>query len=94
MSMNQLLQALNYLPQIVDKLKTMDEAEKEEFISKLELQGEEKGNAFKILSRFQKGETLSTEEQMAAQGLFLRALEMNDLDFSDILKVQLNRNVK
>lgn len=93
MSMNQLLQALNYLPQIVDKLKKMDKAEKEDFISKLDLQGEEKEDALKILSRFQKGETLLKEEQMAAQGLFLRALEMNNLDFSDILKVQLNSNV-
>lgn len=91
MGMNQLLQALNYLPQIVETLKKMDETEKGEFIGKLELQGEEKENALKILDIFQKGGTLTKEEQIAAQELFLKALEMNELDFSDVLNIRLDR---
>ena len=55
MSMDQFLQALNYLPQIVDGLKKMNEEEKQDFVNKLGLQGAERENALKILNRFQKG---------------------------------------
>ena len=80
MGMNQFFQALNYLPQIVDGLKKMNEEEKEDFINKLELQGEERESTLKIFNRFQKGEALSKEEQVAAQELFLKALQMNNLN--------------
>lgn len=87
MGMNQLLQALNYLPQIVEGLKKMSEGEKEDFVNKLGLQGEERENALKILNRFQKGEALTKEEQTAAQELFLKALEINELKMEDLLKL-------
>ena len=54
MGVQQFLQALNYLPQIVEMLKKMNEAEKEEFINKLGLEGEERENDLKILHIFQK----------------------------------------
>ena len=87
MGMNQLLQALNYLPQIVEGLKKMNEEEKKDFVDKLALQGEERENSLKILNRFQKGEALSKEEQTAAQELFLKALEINELNMADLLKL-------
>ncbi|HHY05860.1 MAG TPA: hypothetical protein GX532_02635 [Clostridia bacterium] len=91
MGVQQFLQALNYLPQIVEMLKKMNEAEKEEFINKLGLEGEERENALKILHRFQKEEALSKEEQKAAQELFLKALEMNDLNITDLFKLPLDK---
>lgn len=87
MGMNQLLQALNYLPQIVEGLKKMNEEEKEDFVDKLALQGEERENALKVLNRFQKGEALTKEEQTGAQELFLKALEINELNMADLLKL-------
>lgn len=87
MGMNQLLQALNYLPQIVEGLKKMNEEEKQDFMNKLALQGEERKNALRILDRFQKGEVLTQEEQEAAQGLLLKALEMNELSMADLFKL-------
>jgi len=88
MGLQQILQALNSLPQIIEALKKMSEQDKEEFVNKLGLQGEERDHALCILSRFQKGESLTKEEQNAAQNLFLKALEMNDLDLTDLLKIQ------
>ena len=70
MGMNQLLQALNYLPQIVEGLRKMNEEEKQDFVDKLALQGEERNNALRILDRFQKEKVLTKEEQEAAQGCF------------------------
>jgi len=87
MGMNQLLQALNYLPQIVEGLRKMNEEEKQDFVDKLALQGEERSNALRILDRFQKGEALTKEEQEAAQGLFLKALEVNGLSMADLFKL-------
>jgi hypothetical protein len=87
MGMNQLLQAFNYLPQIVEGLRKMNEEEKQDFVDKLALQGEERNNALRILDRFQKGEVLTKEEQEAAQGLFLKALEMNELSMADLFKL-------
>lgn len=91
MGVQQFLQALNHLPQIMEGLKKMNEVEKEEFINKLGLQGEEKENALIIFTRFQKGEALAIEEQEAAQELFLKALEMNDLEATDLFNLQLDR---
>ncbi|MGI6588647.1 MAG: hypothetical protein ACOX2N_07770 [Peptococcia bacterium] len=93
MGVQQFLQALNYLPQIVEMLKKMNAEAKEEFINKLGLEGEERENALKILSRFQKGETLTKEEQKAAQELFLKALEMNDLNITDLFKLPLDKKI-
>ncbi|HHZ16918.1 MAG TPA: hypothetical protein PLJ33_06810 [Peptococcaceae bacterium] len=87
MSMDQFLQALNYLPQIVDGLKKMNEEEKQDFVNKLGLQGAERENALKILNRFQKGEPLTKEEQEAAQELLLQALEINELQMADLLQL-------
>lgn len=86
MGLQQFLQALNSLPQIVEMLQKMNEQEKEEFVHKLGLQGAERENALCILKRFQKGESLTPEEQKAAQELFLKALEMNNLDINDLFK--------
>ncbi|GEM_PF-1152392 len=94
MGVNQFFQALNYLPQIVAGLKKMNEAEKEEFINKLGLQGEERENTLKIFNRFQKDEALTKEEQKAAQELFLKALTMNNLNMSDLLNLQLDKDTK
>ena len=91
MGVQQFLQALNYLPQIVEMLKKMNAEAKEEFINKLGLEGEERENALKILHRFQKEEALSKEEQKAAQELFLKALEMNDLNITDLFKLPLDK---
>ena len=88
MGLQQILQALNSLPLIVEALKKMSEQDKEEFVNKLGLQGEERHYALCIFNRFQKGESLTKEEQNAAQNLFLKALEMNDLDLIDLLKIQ------
>jgi hypothetical protein len=85
--MDQFLQALNYLPQIVDGLKKMNEEEKQDFVNKLGLQGAERENALKILNRFQKGEPLTKEEQEAAQELLLQALEINELQMADLLQL-------
>lgn len=89
MSLQQILQALNSLPQIVEAIKKMSEQDKEEFIHKLGLQGEERAHALCVLNRFQKGEALTKEEQNAAQNLFLKALEMNNLELLDLLKIQM-----
>jgi hypothetical protein len=94
MGANQFFQALQYLPQIVEGLKKMNEAEKEEFINKLGLQGEERRSALKIFTRFQKGEVLTKEEQIAAQELLLKALTMNDLSMVDLLNFQLEKDTK
>ncbi|MGI6144443.1 MAG: hypothetical protein GX092_07025 [Clostridia bacterium] len=88
MSLQQILQALNFLPQIIEGIKKMSEQDKEEFVNRLGLKGEEREHALCIITRFQKGETLTKEEQNAAQNLFLKALEMNNLDLSDLLKIQ------
>lgn len=86
MGLQQLLQTLNSLPQIIETLKKMTDQEKEEFMDKLGLQGRERQNALLIFNRFQKGEDLTKEEQKAAQELLLKALEMNNLDLTDIFK--------
>ncbi|MDD2212917.1 MAG: hypothetical protein PHV56_08190 [Clostridia bacterium] len=91
MGLQQFLQTLNYLPQIVEVLKKMNEVEKEEFVNKLGLQGEEREYALKIFNRFQKGEALTKEEQRAAQELFLKALEMNNLDLTDLFNLSLDK---
>ncbi|MDD2401648.1 MAG: hypothetical protein PHI90_01440 [Clostridia bacterium] len=85
MGMNQFLQVLNQLPEIVEQLKNMGEEEKREFVNKLGLQDEEKDHAFKIFNSFQAGEALNKEEKIAAQGLLLKVIEMNDMKMSDIL---------
>ncbi|MDD4666303.1 MAG: hypothetical protein PHC81_07195, partial [Clostridia bacterium] len=77
--------------QIVEVLKKMNEVEKEEFVNKLGLQGEEREYALKIFNRFQKGEALTKEEQRAAQELFLKALEMNNLDLTDLFNLSLDK---
>ncbi|MDD4146128.1 MAG: hypothetical protein PHS83_03360 [Clostridia bacterium] len=91
MGLQQFLQTLNYLPQIVEVLKKMNEVEKEEFVNKLGLQGEEREYALKIFNRFQKGDALTKEEQRAAQELFLKALEMNNLDLTDLSNLSLDK---
>ena len=91
MGLQQFLQTLNYLPQIVEVLKKMNEVEKEEFVNKLGLQGEEREYALKIFNRFQKGDALTKEEQRAAQELFLKALEMNNLDLTDLFNLSLDK---
>lgn len=85
MGLQQFLQALNYLPQIVEMLKKMNAQEKEEFVNKLGLEKEERESALRIFDRFQTGENLTKEELKAAQELFLKALEMNNLEITDLL---------
>lgn len=90
MSLSQLIQALSMLPQITESIKRMDEKEKNRFIDQLGLEGEERDMAFKVITCFQQGKTLSPEEQTAAQGLFEKALQMNELDMSSLFKLDLN----
>lgn len=85
MGLQQFLQALNYLPQIVEMLKKMNAQEKEEFVNKLGLEKEERESALRIFDRFQTGENLTKEELKAAQELFLKALELNNLEITDLL---------
>lgn len=81
------MQALTMLPQIVEKVKGMDDSEKEQFVEQLGLQGKEKETAYNVITCFQEGKTLSAEEQEAAQVLLEKALEINDLDMSSLFSL-------
>ena len=87
MSLNQFMQALSMLPQIVDSLKKMGESEKLNFVEQLGLEGEEKAAAYNIITCFQEGRTLNAEQQVMAQRLLDKALQMNNLDLSMILNL-------
>ncbi len=90
MGMNQFIQSLAALPQIVDSVKNMNEQEKEQFVGLLGLENEERETAINLISCFQEGRSLDLQEQQAAQGLFEKALQMNDLSVADLFKVTMN----
>ncbi len=91
-SLSQFMQALTMLPQIVDKVKSMDESEKEQFIEQLGLEGKEKETAYNVITCFQEGKNLSAEEQEAAQVLLEKALEINELDMSSLFTLNNQTN--
>lgn len=85
MSMNEILQAMKFLPQFMEMLKKMTEEDKNRLVEQLGLQGEEKETALKIFTCFQEGRTLSPEERQGAMVLFTKALSMNNLDLSTLM---------
>lgn len=90
MSLTQFMQALSVLPQIIESLKKMGESEKLNFVEQLGLEGEEKAAAYDIITCFQEEKTLTAGQQVMAQKLLEKALQMNNLDLATIFS--LNRD--
>jgi hypothetical protein len=84
--MEQFVQAITMLPQIAEAIKKMSDEEKNSFVERLGLEGEEKATAYEIINCFQEGKTMETAQQKAAYQLLEKALRMNQLDLSGIMK--------
>lgn len=91
MSIGQFMQALSALPQIIESIKKMNAEDKKNFVEKLGLEGEEKETAINIISCFQEGKPLSPQEQISAQKLMEKALQMSNLNMSDLLNLSVNK---
>ncbi len=83
--MSEFMKALSSLPQIVEAIKKMKQEEIEHFVGQLGLDGEDKEYAQRILTSFQQGKELSLPEQIAAQKLLNKALEMGSMDLTSVL---------
>ena len=92
MSLSQFIQALSALPQIVDAIKKMGEEEKLSFVEKLGLEDEEKTAAYDIITCFQENRPLNEKQQAMAQSLLDKAMQMNGLDLSTILSLNMNKS--
>lgn len=87
MSISQMLQMFTALPQLMESLKQMGPEEKSRFAVQLGLQGEEHDTAIKILTAFQEGRQLSSEDQDMAQKLLEKGLKMNNLDLASVMQM-------
>lgn len=86
-----MLQMISALPKIVEAVKKMGPEEKDTFVQSLGLEGDEKEAAYTVITRFQEGKPLSPDEQVKAQALLEKALQMNSLDLSTILNLGMKR---
>jgi Mg2+/Co2+ transporter CorC len=86
MGMEQFMQALTMLPQIAEAIKKMGVDEKKKFVEHLGLEGEERDTAYEIINCFQEGKTIEKAQQKAAYQLLEKAMQINQLDLSDIIK--------
>lgn len=92
MGMGQFLQAMTMLPQIINNVKKMNDEEKENFVNQLCLEGEEREVAMKIITCFQEGRQLDSDDQIIAQKLLDKALDINGLDMSALMNLNLDKN--
>lgn len=87
LSLGQFFQAMAVLPQVMESIKQMSDADKENFIDQLGLEGEEKRLAIRVISCFQEGQELSPSEKEAAQILLEKALTLHNLDLVTLLNL-------